>query len=91
MKKMSEKTFIMITGIVGGILTIITSLFVKYGVISQLFEFPVFVTLFTLCVIASAIVDKLYFKNNWSKKQFIGMMIFSVVTVIGTVLAWIFK
>ena len=53
MKKMSEKTFIIITGVVGGVLGIITSLLVKYEVISQLYEFPIFVTLFALCVIVS--------------------------------------
>ena len=91
MKKMSEKTFIIITGVVGGIFAIITSFLVEHGVISQLFEFPIFVTLFALCVIVSAIIDKLYFKNNWSKKQTIGMIVFSVITVIATILAWIFK
>ena len=88
---MSEKTFIIITGVVGGIFAIITSFLVEHGVISQLFEFPIFVTLFALCVIVSAIIDKLYFKNNWSKKQTIGMIVFSVITVIATILAWIFK
>ena len=34
MKKMSEKTFIITTGVVGGIFAIITSFLVKYGVIS---------------------------------------------------------
>lgn len=91
MKKMSEKTFIIITGVVGGVLGIITSLLVKHGVISQLFEFPIFVTLFTLCVLLSSIVDKYYFKSKWSKKQTIGMIVFSVITVIATILAWIFK
>ena len=91
MKKISEKTFIIITGVVGGVLGIITSLLVKYEVISQLYEFPIFVTLFALCVIVSAVIDKLYFKNNWSKKQTIGMIVFSVITVIATILAWIFK
>lgn len=41
MKKMSEKTIIIIMGVVGGILAIITSFLVKHGVISQLFEFPI--------------------------------------------------
>ena len=91
MKKMSEKTFIIITGVVGGILGIITSLLVKYEVISQLFEFPIFVTLFTLCVLVSSIVDKYYFKSKWSKKQTIGMIVFNSITVIATILAWIFK
>ena len=91
MKKMSEKTFIIIMGFVGGILGIITSFLVKHSVISQLFEFPIFVTLFTLCVLVSSIVDKYYFKSKWSKKQTIGMIVFSVITVIATILAWIFK
>lgn len=91
MKKMSEKTFIIITGVVGGVLGIITSLLVKYEVISQLFEFPIFVTLFTLCVLVSSIVDKYYFKSKWSKKQTIGMIVFNSITVIATILAWIFK
>lgn len=91
MKKMSEKTFIIITGVVGGVLGTITSLLVKYEVISQLFEFPIFVTLFTLCVLVISIVDKYYFKSKWSKKQTIGMIVFSVITVIATILAWIFK
>lgn len=91
MKKMSDKTFIIITGVVGGVLGTITSLLVKYEVISQLFEFPIFVTLFTLCVLVISIVDKYYFKSKWSKKQTIGMIVFSVITVIVTILAWIFK
>ena len=91
MKKISEKTFIIIMGVVGGILAIITSFLVKHGVISQLFEFPIFVTLFTLGVLVSSIVDKYYFKSKWSKKQTIGMIVFSVITVIATILAWIFK
>ncbi|MBQ8293646.1 MAG: hypothetical protein IJX78_07605 [Bacilli bacterium] len=91
MKKMSEKSFIIITGVIGGILAIITSYLVKYEVISQLYEFPILVTLFTLCVIISAVVDKFYFKSNWSKKQTIGMIVFSVITVVATILAWIFK
>ena len=69
MKKMSEKTFIIITGVVGGVLGTITSLLVKYEVISQLFEFPIFVTLFTLCVLVISIVDKYYFKSKWSYAQ----------------------
>lgn len=91
MKKMSEKTFIIIMGVVGGILAIITSFLVKHGVISQLFEFSIFVTLFTLCVLVSSIVDKYYFKSKWSKKQTIGMIVFSIITVIATILVWIFK
>ena len=91
MKKMSEKTFIIIMGVVGGIFAIITSFLVKHGVISQLFEFPIFVTLFTLCVLASSIVDKYCFKSKWSKKQTIGMIVFNSITVIATILAWIFK
>lgn len=91
MKKISEKTFIIIIGVVGGIFAIITSFLIKHEVIPQLYEFPIFVTLFTLCVIVSAVIDKLYFKNNWSKKQTIGMIVFSVITVIATILAWIFK
>lgn len=91
MKKMSEKTFIIIMGVVGGILATITSFLVKHSVISQLFELPIFVTLFTLCVLVSSIVDKYYFKSKWSKKQTIGMIVFSVITVIATILAWIFK
>lgn len=91
MKKMSEKTFIIIMGVIGGILGIIISLLVKHEVISQLYEFPILVTLFTLCVLVSAIVDKLYFKSKWSKKQTIGMIVFSSITVIATILAWIFK
>lgn len=91
MKKMSEKTFIIITGVVGGVFGTITSLLVKYEVISQLYEFPIFVTLFTLCVLVISIVDKYYFKSKWSKKQTIGMIVFSVITVIATILAWIFK
>ena len=91
MKKMSEKTFIIIMGVVGGILAIITSFLVEHGVISQLLEFPIFVTLFTLGVLVSSIVDKYYFKSKWSKKQTIGMIVFSVITVIATILAWIFK
>ena len=89
--KMSEKTFIIIMGVVGGIFAIITSFLVKHGIISQLLEFPIFVTLFTLCVLVSSIVDKYYFKSKWSKKQTIGMIVFSVITVIATILAWIFK
>ena len=85
---MSEKTFIIITGVVGGVLGIITSLLIKYEVISQLFEFPIFVTLFTLCVLVSSIVDKYYFKSKWSKKQTIGMIVFNSITVIATILAW---
>ena len=88
---MSEKTFIIITGVVGGVLGIITSLLIKYEVISQLFEFPIFVTLFTLCVLVSSIVDKYYFKSKWSKKQTIGVIVFNSITVIATILAWIFK
>lgn len=91
MKKISEKTFIIITGVVGGVLGIITSLLVKYEVISQLYEFPIFVTLFTLCILVSSVVDKLYFKSKWSKKQTIGMIVFSSIIVIATILAWIFK
>ena len=91
MKKMSEKTFIITTGIVGSILAIITSLLVKYEIISQIYEFPIFVTLFTLYVIVSAVVDKFYFKSKWSKKQTIGMIVFSSIIVIATILAWIFK
>lgn len=91
MKKMSEKTFIIIMGVIGGILGIIISLLVKHEVIPQLYEFPILVTLFTLCVIVSAVVDKFYFKSNWIKKQIIGMIVFSVITVIATILAWIFK
>ena len=91
MKKMSEKTFIIIIGVVGGIFAIITSFLAKHGVILQLFEFPIFVTLFTLCVLVSSIVDKYYFKSKWSKKQTIGMIVFSIITVIATILAWIFK
>lgn len=91
MKKMSEKSFIIITGVIGGILGIITSLLVKYDVISQLYEFPIFVTLVNLCVLVSGVVDKFYFKNNWSKKQSIGMIVFSVIAVIAIILAWIFK
>ena len=85
---MSEKTFIIITGVVGGVLGIITSLLIKYEVISQLFEFPIFVTLFTLCVLVSSIVDEYYFKSKWSKKQTIGMIVFNSITVIATILAW---
>lgn len=91
MKKITEKTFIITTGLIIGILALVTSLLVKYGVILELYEFPIFVTLFTLGSIMSAIVDKLYFKSNWTKKQTIGMIIFCVVVVIGTILAWIFK
>ena len=91
MKKMSEKTFIITTGVVGGILAIITSLLVKYEIISQIYEFPILVTLFTLCILTSSVVDKLYFKSNWSKKQTIGMIVFSSITVLATILAWIFK
>ena len=91
MKKMSEKTFIIIMGVVGGIFAIITSLLVKYEVISQLYEFPIFITLFTLCVLVSSIVDKYYFKSKWSKKQTIGMIVFSVIAAIATILAWLFK
>ena len=89
--KMSEKTFIIIMGVVGGIFAIITSFLVKHGIISQLLEFPIFVTLFTLCVLVSSIVDKYYFKSKWSKKQTIGMIVFSVIAAIATILAWLFK
>lgn len=94
MKKMSEKTFIIIIGVIGvigGIIGIILSHLVKYDVIPQLYEFPILVTIFTLCVLTSAVVDKFYFKNNWSKKQTIGMIVFSSITVIASILAWIFK
>ncbi|MBQ4570549.1 MAG: hypothetical protein IJB21_02520 [Bacilli bacterium] len=91
MKKITEKTFIITTGLIIGILALVTSLLVKYGVILELYEFPIFVTLFTLGSIMSAIVDKLYFKSNWTKKQTIGMIIFCVIVIIGTILAWIFK
>lgn len=91
MKKITEKTFIITTGLIIGILALVISLLVKYGVILELYEFPIFVTLFTLGSIMSAIVDKLYFKSNWTKKQTIGMIIFCVIVIIGTILAWIFK
>lgn len=91
MKKINEKTFIKTIGLIIGILALVTSLLVKYGVILELYEFPIFVTLFTLGSIMSAIVDKLYFKSNWTKKQTIGMIIFCVIAIIGTILAWIFK
>lgn len=91
MKKITEKTFITIIGIIGGILGLITSFLVKYEIIPQLYEFPIFVTLFTLCALISAFVDKLYFKSNWTKKQTIGMTIFSSILIIGTIVAWIFK
>lgn len=91
MKKMSEKTFIIIIGVIGGILGIVLSLLVKHEVIPQLYEFPILVNLFTLCVIVSAVVDKVYFKSKWSKKQTIGMVIFISITAIATILAWIFK
>ena len=91
MKKITEKTFIITTGLIIGILALVTSLLVKYGVILELYEFPIFVTLFTLGSIMSGIVDKLYFKSNWTKKQTIGMIIFCVIVIIGTILAWIFK
>lgn len=91
MKKITEKTFLITTGLIIGILALVTSLLVKYGVILELYEFPIFVTLFTLGSIMSAIVDKLYFKSNWTKKQTIGMIIFCVIVIIGTILAWIFK
>lgn len=91
MKKITEKTFIITAGLIIGILALVTSLLVKYGVILELYEFPIFVTLFTLGSIMSAIVDKLYFKSNWTKKQTIGMIIFCVIVIIGTILAWIFK
>lgn len=91
MKKITEKTFIITTGLVLGILAVVTSFLVKYGVIQDLYEFPIFVTLFTLGAIMSAIVDKLYFKSNWTKKQTICMIVFCVIIITGTILAWIFK
>lgn len=91
MKKISEKSFIRVMGIIAGILAVSASFLVKYEVIQQLYEFPILLTIFSICVLITAIMDKAYFKNYWSKKQSVGMITFSVMIVIATVLAWIFK
>ena len=90
MKKMSEKTFIAICCLIGGIFPIAISILVKYNVIPLFFELPIFVTMFTICVFV-VIIDKCYYKNDWTKKQTICIILLGIVLVLTTIFVWMFK
>ena len=81
MKKMSEKTFIAICCLIGGIFPIAISILVKYNVIP----------LFTICVFVGIIIDKCYYKNDWTKKQTICIILLGIVLVLTTIFVWMFK
>lgn len=91
MKKMSEKTFIAICCLIGGIFPIAISILVKYNVIPLFFELPIFVTMFTICVFVGIIIDKRYYKNDWTKKQTICIILLGIVLVLTTIFVWMFK
>ena len=91
MKKMSEKTFIAICCLIGGIFPIAISILVKYNVIPLFFELPIFITMFTICVFVGIIIDKCYYKNDWTKKQTICIILLGIVLVLTTIFVWMFK
>ena len=64
MKKMSEKTFIAICCLIGGIFPIAISILVKYNVIPLFFELPIFITMFTILLPIIPMVESLNTKLN---------------------------